>query len=236
MGRREWYRRWFADEGVLGLHLTIGFIIALIAGIAFKLVADEVFEAPGIRSADAWAQSVADSVASPALTTFMRAVTFLGNPLSTGTLSIAVAIILYFQGSRRRLYTFTSIMGGGALLNVLLKDAFHRARPQLIHLVDVHGFSFPSGHSMGSTLFFGGLAYVLFFTVERHHPVWRIIGVILCLIASLVVGLSRVYLHVHFLSDVVAGFAAGLGWIGICVAGTESWIRWRDHRRKRKPA
>jgi Membrane-associated phospholipid phosphatase len=233
MARREWYEKWFADEGLLGLHLTVGFIIALIAGVFFKLIADEVFEAPGIRTADAWAQAAANDIASPGLTRFMEVVTYVGNPVTLTILSLAIALLLYKEGSRRRLYTFSSIMGGGFLLNVLLKDAFHRTRPDLVQLIEAHGFSFPSGHSMGSMLFFGGLAYVLFFTAERHS-IWRVIGVVVCFLASLLIGLSRVYLHVHFLSDVIAGFLAGLGWIGICVFGTESWIRIRDRRRKRK--
>jgi undecaprenyl-diphosphatase len=234
VARREWYEKWFADEGLLGLHLTIGFIVALGAGIFFKLIADKVFETPGIRSADAWAQAVANHIASPALTAIMRVVTCFGNQLTLIILSIAVAAILYAQHSHRRLYTFASIMAGGGLLNVLLKDVFHRARPALVQLIEARGFSFPSGHSMGSMLFFGGLAYVLYFTAERH-TVWRFIAVIFCFLASVCIGLSRVYLHVHFLSDVIAGFVAALGWIGICVAGTEFWIRWRDRRRKQNP-
>jgi undecaprenyl-diphosphatase len=235
MRRREWYEKWFSDEGFLGLQLTLGFIVALIAGIFFKLIADEVFETPGIRGADARAQAIADQIASPGLTYFMRFVTEFGNLWTLAPLSVAIAVLLYSKGSRRRLYTFASIMGGGFLLNVLLKDAFHRARPNLVQLIEAHGFSFPSGHSMGSMLFFGGLAYVLFFTAERRS-VWRVIAIVACFLASLLIGLSRVYLHVHFLSDVIAGFTAGLGWIGICVSGTESWIRLRDRRRKRREA
>ena len=235
MRSTRWYQRWFADEGLLGLELTIGFLIALFAGIIFKLIADEVFKTPGIRSADIFAQRIADSIASPWLTKFMEIVTFFGNWPSVVTLSTAVAIMLLIEHSRRRFYTFTSIMAGGAFLNILLKDTFHRARPDLIQIVQAHGFSFPSGHSMGSTLFFGGLSYVLFFSMERH-PVWRVTGILVCLIAAVLVGLSRVYLHVHYLSDVAAGFAAGIAWIGICVASTEAWIRWRDRRRSRRNA
>jgi undecaprenyl-diphosphatase len=233
MRSTRWYKRWFADEGLLGLELTIGFLIALFAGIIFKLIADEVFEAPGIRSTDLYAQQFADSIASPWLTKVMEVITFFGNWPSLVILSAAIAIILLIEHSRRRFYTFTSIMAGGALLNTLLKDTFHRARPDLIQIVQAHGFSFPSGHSMGSTLFFGGLAYVLFFSVDRH-PFRRVTGVVLCLIASIAIGLSRVYLHVHYLSDVAAGFVAGLAWIGICVSSTEGWIRWKDRRRSRK--
>lgn len=232
MRNRGWYKKWFADEGFLGLELTIGFLIALLAGIAFQLIADEVFEAPGIRSADAHAQSIVDSIASPKLTSVVRVVTFFGSWPSLAILSTALASILFLEGSRRRFYTFSSIMAGGGLLSVLLKGGYHRARPDLIQIITAQGYSFPSGHSMGSTLFFGGLAYVLFFSGKQSF-LRRAAGILVCLFSAALIGLSRVYLHVHYLSDVAAGFVAGLAWIGICVASTEAWIRWRDRRRKR---
>jgi len=230
--RKNWYRRWFAEEGYLGLHLVIGFVVALAGGVFFKMIADEVLRHPGIRSLDADAQSLAAALQSPYLTSVMHFVTFFGSGWILTALSIAIGLALLFAGSHRRLYTFGAIMAGGNLLNALMKDVFHRVRPtEVIPLVTARGYSFPSGHAMGAMLFFGGLAYVLFFTMQRH-PVWRVLGLFLCLAAAILVGASRVYLGVHYLSDVVAGLVAGLGWIGICVSGTEVWIRWRAGRRR----
>jgi len=230
--KKGWYQRWLSADGYLGLHLTIGFAIALITGIVFKLIANEVFETPKIRSADMAAQMFVNSIYSPILTSVMIGITSFGDWGSIVTLSLIVGFLLFVDSSHRRLYTFTSIVAGGCLLNVLLKLSFHRGRPDATQLVIAHGYSFPSGHAMGSMLFFGGLAYVVFFTVQRH-PVWRFLGVLGCLIAILLIGFSRIYLGVHYLSDVAAGFVAGLFWIGICLTGTEGWIRLRDRRRKR---
>ena len=58
----------------------------------------------------------------------------------------------------------------------------------------------------------------------------------LCVLVILCIGASRVYLGVHYLSDVLAGFAAGLCWVAVCLSGTEAWVRWRDWRRKRAGA
>ena len=229
---KDWYHRWLSADGYLGLHLVVGFVVALIAGLSFQLIADEVFETPGIRSADAAAQAYVDAIHSPGMTSLVRGFTFFGNGTSVVAMSIAVCLFLFFRGSHRRLYAFSSIVSGGGLLNVLLKHGFHRDRPETAPLIVAHGYSFPSGHAMGSMLFFGGLAYVVFFTAERH-PVWRFLGILGCLIATLLIGASRIYLGVHYLSDVVAGFVAGLFWIGICVSGTEGWIRFRDRRRGR---
>ncbi len=227
---KGFYQRWLSPDGYLGLHLTAGFAIALIAGLSFQLIADEVFETPGIRSADAAAQAYVDSIDSPEMTALIRGITFFGNSSSVLVLSLTVGLILFFRRSRRRLYAFASIMAGGGLLNVLLKHGFQRVRPDVSHLVVAHGYSFPSGHAMGSMLFFGGLAYVVFFTAQRR-PFWRVVGILGCFVATLLIGASRIYLGVHYLSDVAAGLVAGLCWIGICVSGTEGWIRLRDRRR-----
>ncbi len=229
---KGWYHRWLSPDGYLGLHLTIGFVIALITGIVFKLIADEVFETPGIQSLDVLAQNFVNAIYSPELTSVMIGITSFGDWGTVVSLSLVVLFVLFIRSSHRRLYTFSSIMAGGCLLNLLLKSGFHRGRPDAMQLVIAHGYSFPSGHAMGSMLFFGGLAYVVFFSAQRH-PVWRFLGILGCLIATLLIGFSRIYLGVHYLSDVVAGFVAGLFWIGICVTGIESWIRLRDRHRKR---
>jgi undecaprenyl-diphosphatase len=227
---KEWYKRWLSDEGYLGLHLVIGFFIALLAGFCFQMIAAKVFGSPGIRTMDAQAEAFAKSIATSRLNTLMLMITFVGNRIVLILLSVLIGLLLYLRGSHRRLYTFGSIMAGGGLLSQLLKSSYHRPRPpQMEFLIEAYGYSFPSGHAMGSMLLFGGLAYVLFFTFERHF-VWRILGPFFCLVAVLLIGASRVYLGVHYLSDVVAGFLAGLGWIGICVSGTEAWIRWRNRQ------
>ena len=218
-------------EDYLSLHLIIGFIIALACGILFKLIADKVFHTPGIRAADAYAEQAAEDLNNPKLTTFMKVVTDIGNTNGMMLLSLITALLIYRTHSRRRFYAFATIMAGGWLLNVLLKLAFHRARPSFFTpLIGAHGYSFPSGHAMASTLYFGSLTYLVFIASDRH-PVWRVIGMTSCVLAVIVISLSRVYLGVHYLSDVVAGSIAGLGWVAICVSGLQIWVRKRTPQR-----
>jgi undecaprenyl-diphosphatase len=212
-------------------------MLALLAGILFTFIAREVFTAEVTLAADAWAQSAAQSLRSPAVTWVMLAASWLGASGPLTGLSIAVGLVLFFQGSHRRLYAFAATMAGGSLLNVLLKLYYQRARPSDFPPLDVaQGFSFPSGHSMGSMLFCGSLAYVLYFSLEGAGARRRlgIPAIILCGFAILLIGLSRIYLGVHFFSDVIAGFTGGLFWIGVCVSGTVGWVRWRDWRRSRR--
>jgi undecaprenyl-diphosphatase len=112
------------------------------------------------------------------------------------------------------------------LLNVLLKSAFHRERPVLEQpLVVLHSYSFPSGHTMGATLLYG-LAAVFAFYWVRSWPgrVW-IVAAASC--STFLVGLSRVALGAHFLSDVLGAAAAGLAWLAVCVTSVETLRRRR---------
>jgi undecaprenyl-diphosphatase len=111
------------------------------------------------------------------------------------------------------------------LLDALLKVAFHRARPTLAILAAVlHTYSFPSGHVMAATLLYGVTAAYL----STRLPTWRW-GVLAVLVACCwvaVVAFSRVYLGVHYLSDVLAAAAAGITWLALCLVAVDTlWYR-----------
>jgi undecaprenyl-diphosphatase len=231
--RPSFYTRWLSPEGYLGLHLVVGFLVALVAGWAFGRIADWVFASEATRSADRWGQEVAARWRSPRLTSYMRFMSVVGQMWMLGVLSVPVAVALLRARSHRRLYAFIATIVGGALLNPGLKEVFRRARPSGIDALAVsHGYSFPSGHALGATLFFGALAYVVYFSID-HSRRMRLLAVVLCVLLILSIGASRVYLGVHYLSDVVAGFAAGLCWVAVCLSGTEAWVRWSEWRRRR---
>jgi undecaprenyl-diphosphatase len=234
--RPSFYARWLSPEGYLGLHLVLGFLVAVLAGWAFGRIADWVFASEATRAADRWGQEVAARWRTPPLTAFMRFMSLFGRLWMLGLMAVPVAALLLRARSHRRLYAFAATIVGGAVLNPALKEAFRRARPSGIDaLATSHGYSFPSGHAMGSMLFFGSLAYVIYFSID-HSRRLRVLAVALCVLLILTIGASRVYLGVHYLSDVLAGFAAGLCWVAVCLSGTEAWVRWRDWRRKRTAA
>lgn len=234
--RPTFYARWLSPEGYLGLHLVVGFLVALLAGWVFGRIADWVFASEATRHADRYAQEVAFRWRTPPLTVFMRFVSHFGKLWVLTILSAAVAGALLWARSHRRLYAFAATVVGGAILNPALKEVYGRARPSGIEMLGTaHGYSFPSGHAMGATLLFGSLAYVIYFSID-HSRRLRVLAVTLCALLIVVIGASRVYLGVHYLSDVVAGFAAGLCWLAVCLSGTEAWVRWTDWRRKRAAA
>lgn len=133
--------------------------------------------------------------------------------------------------------TILVALSGSWVLNTLLKAIFQRARPELFPLASATGFAFPSGHAMTVTAFYSVTAYVASVTLATMRksaaaptldpadgvaPAWH--PHVLALVAALVtilVGASRVYLGVHFPSDVLGGFVAGISWALLCIAGYE---------------
>ncbi|HEV8254776.1 MAG TPA: phosphatase PAP2 family protein [Vicinamibacteria bacterium] len=230
--RPTFYRRWLSPEGYLGIHLAVGFVLALLAGIAFGAIADEVAETHDVLRADARAHQVVTHIVSPRLTPLVVALTFMGSPQVVTVLSVLVITWLLIARSHRRLYAFAAAVLGSAVLTQALKAYFQRARPSS-PLVLAHGYSFPSGHSMAAMTFYGTLAYVIYFSDKRHLKL-RLAAVAACALMVGAIGLSRVYLGVHYFTDVVAGYAGGLCWASVCMSGTEAWVRWTDWRQRRR--
>ncbi|WP_198026916.1 phosphatase PAP2 family protein [Polaromonas glacialis] len=106
----------------------------------------------------------------------------------------------------------------GMLLNVLMKYAFHRARPSFDDpLLALTTYSFPSGHVAGATLFYGVMAAVVISRTAAWR--WRVMAVLAAITMVALVALTRMYLGVHYLSDVLAAFAEGVAWLTLCLTG-----------------
>ncbi len=141
------------------------------------------------------------------LTPLMNAISFAGLPIVIIIGTCAVAAVAWLKGAQR--IAFASVAGviglGG---NAILKHALHRARPHTIYAgnMEIHSYSFPSGHAYGSTVFYGLLAYLAF--TRLPHP-WNITTSALLILLIILVGISRVYLGAHFPSDVIAGWLLG---------------------------
>jgi len=170
------------------------------------------------------------NLATPALTTFFVVITALGSLETIALLGLLVAII---YGLRRRwLYigAWLAMLAGGEVLNQMLKAVFARPRPYFVDpLLPESGYSFPSGHAMESLVVYGMLAYFAVLALSS----WRARTAVVFGTALLVVliGFSRMYLGVHYFSDVVAGFAVGGVWLSACITAIES-IRRGRHRTK----
>jgi undecaprenyl-diphosphatase len=151
--------------------------------------------------------------ATPGFTTAMRFMSDLGEPRALSTVGIGALIAMLALRWRREAIVFLIALSGASTLDWALKVAFHRTRPApFFGTPEPHSFSFPSGHALFSICVFGTLAIIATERVgsrARRAAIW-------VLVAALIgaIGLSRIYLGVHYPSDVLGGYAAALFWIG----------------------
>jgi len=195
----------------LSLSLGLGLVSAIATLVFFGWLADEVLEGE-TRHFDDVTRAAVHTLATPALTTAMRFISFLGSALflTAATVFVVLLFVLCKWGREAKLFTITMI--GASALNTTLKLAFARPRPvPFFNLTAPETYSFPSGHSLASCCFFAGLAAILSGRVKQRRT--RIIIWIAAATMFLLIGLSRIYLGVHYTTDVIAGFAAALIWI-----------------------
>ena len=163
---------------------------------------------------------------SNVLNNLMQTITSLG---STRIIVLSAVLFTIFGWLLKRHWSEMAIFDlsllGAYQLIEFLKASFQRVRPEPSGLVVAHGYSFPSGHSLITMVLFAYLAYLL----VRFIPAsWkRNLGVGVLLLLPILVGLSRIYLGVHYPSDVLAGWAVGAAWVGTCIVGRELlWRKW----------
>ena len=195
----------------LGLSLLLGMVAAIAMLVFLGWLTDEVLEGDARRFDDATRAAV-HAFASPTLTSIMHFLSFIGGTLFLTIATVVVIVIFALRrwGREARLFALTMI--GASVLNITLKLAFKRARPvPFFDLAAPASYSFPSGHSLASCCFFAGLAAILSGRVKSKRA--RMLIWIAASIMFLSIGLSRIYLGVHYTTDVIAGFTAALIWI-----------------------
>ena len=192
-----------------GLALTAAFGAVALAVAAFVAVAEAVASGGDIARFDAAAHAVVFELfgANPALG---AAVTWFGNNATLTGLVVAVSLALAVTRRYWAAFRVALASGVGGVVVVSLKALFARERP-LDKLIEAGGYSFPSGHAFASTVFYGMMLYLVWRLTERAWA--RALAAVAFPLLIAAVGLSRVYLNVHYLTDVLAGWLAGAAWL-----------------------
>lgn len=155
-----------------------------------------------------------DSYHTPFNTRMALIITFLGGGSFLFPAYIAIVLYLFWKKKKKYALMMAAVATVSFLLGALLKNLFQRERPSLVHLDVVSGYSFPSGHSLAAFTFSGMMIAVVW--LGRLPKTQKVIYTVLLFLLACIIALSRVYLHVHYASDVIAGFCVTVIWLGIC--------------------
>ncbi|MDQ2920916.1 MAG: phosphatase PAP2 family protein [Acidobacteriota bacterium] len=209
-----------------GLHLIIGTILLVASAWIFGAIAEDVMNREPLTVVDAQLSTNLHVHAFPRLTTATLAISALHSTVGISCATVALGLYLFW---RRRLYWLAALLlsvFGGMMLNVLLKYAFHRARPHFDDpILTLTSYSFPSGHTMMATVLYGVVAAYLIAKTPDWR--WRAIVIVLASFLITLVAFSRVYVGAHYLSDVLGAIAEGLAWLSICL--TSVYSIWRQN-------
>jgi undecaprenyl-diphosphatase len=218
------------SQRLLSEALVAGLVAAALALVLFSWLGREILT--GVTPVlDDRLRGAVHSWSSPGLTKVMIAASRYGGPAWLAPIGVVLSVAFLIRGWRRGALLVIVSMAGAGLLDTLLKLTFARVRPVAFFDYPLPvSHSFPSGHAFFSASFFGGLAVLLSGRV-RSQPlrglIWLVaIGLIL------LIGVSRIYLGVHYPSDVLAGYAAAIIWVAAVALGD----RLASHRRRRRPA
>lgn len=188
------------------------FILAIAGfqGLAMLVQHDQLerFDSSIISTVQGWENDTLTSIA--------KFLTMIGSSKILIPALIVLAVILFvLLKHRKELVLLLGGMLGSTLLNHLLKDIYKRARPDIHRIAEEVGYSFPSGHSMAAFTFYFLITYLLWRHIHLRR--WRIVLLLFSAFMIIAIGLSRVYLGVHYPSDVLAGYWVSACWVALCI-------------------
>lgn len=191
-------------------------LILVVVGINLFVELTDVLKTETLATFD---QSISDyiiSYRSDPLTDFFRLVTNFGDVF--GYLAVLV-FALFFSflvlKSWKHIIQIVLVLALASLSNLILKRAIDRARPGIEHLVSVETLSYPSGHAMSAMAFYGFTIYLLL--TFKFNKILKVVLVVFLIVLIINIGISRIYLGVHYPSDVIGGFIAGFIWVIFCI-------------------
>lgn len=208
---------------LLTIEIAVGIISSLVTALLFLKIFREILEMDTLLI-DQQISTFIYSWRNPALTKLMLFITNLG---AGYMLAIAVLIVIFFvwEKHKREALAFAIILVMGLGINVSLKQMIQRSRPTMSPLVVEKSYSFPSGHAMNSSVFYLAISfYTYHFTRKKKLS---LMATAVAIVLILLIGFSRVYLGVHYPSDVVAGYIVGVWWLitAILISKSFSWVK-----------
>ncbi|MEP6739207.1 MAG: phosphatase PAP2 family protein [Caldimonas sp.] len=228
--QRAFFEARLDPRSPVGLRLSLSVLLVIGATWLFGGVAEDVVTGDPLVDVDMAIALWFRAHATPGLTRWMLLVTNAHGTVGISILGVAFALYLLWRKDAYWLLALAAVLPGGVLVNLLLKQVFRRARPSLDDpLLHLATYSFPSGHATAATLFYGVLAAYL----AARMPTWRtrLLPLAGAVFLVAVVGLTRVYLGVHYFSDVVAAAAWSSAWIIMWLVAVDALCRRNELQR-----
>ncbi|WAJ34448.1 phosphatase PAP2 family protein [Arthrobacter sp. FX8] len=224
-------------HGALILTLLVGAVLAASLTAIFAQVYEAVVEADGVAGLDHPVLDFAKSIRSPAADTLVTAYTDIGGTIGMPILAVTALAVLTI---RRRSWTpgiLIVIAGAGSLLMTIAgKQLIGRTRPPLTDAVPPyeHSASFPSGHSLNAVVIAGIVAYLIILRLKSRRA--RTLAITTAALFALTIGLSRVFLGHHWLTDVLAAWTLGAAWLTIVITAHRLYLTDRKHHSRSQQA
>jgi len=202
---------------------NLKWFILLIGLIGFLKLAEDVFRKEILQADIVGYKLISNILISDFATPIAKFITNFGGAL----VLIGTTIVLAISIKNKRIgLSIVANLGIITGLNLLLKQIVQRPRPTEYRIVNETGYSFPSGHSMVSMAFYGFLIYLIYKYVKNPYLKIGLISFLSILIVS--IGISRIYLGVHYTSDVMAGFCISVSYLVLYVSSVSNWIKASD--------
>jgi undecaprenyl-diphosphatase len=206
-------------------------VVGLVGLIASLVVLGSIAE--GVRdqeifALDAWATPFLHGIASPGLDALMNLLTDMGSSLIIVPIFLAVMAGLIWERRYGSALFLTIASGGALILNATMKLFFQRPRPQLPWAQVLPDYSFPSGHTMNGVVFYIALAVIAWSIFGRRIG---LASLVVAVVLAIGIGVSRIYLGYHYLTDVVGGLLAGVAWlliVGAAFHARPTWWTWGE--------
>lgn len=183
-------------------------IICFVCIILFLALAENVFNNEIMKGDVIGYQFVSNYLIKDNVTPIMKGITWCGSAICLILVSFLSFFI--FKSKKTSIFVWINLISI-TILNQVLKFILHRPRPTDFRIIEESGYSFPSGHSMASMAFYGFLIYLIYKKINNKHLKWGLICFLSILI--LFIGISRIYLGVHYTSDVLAGFLISVAYL-----------------------
>lgn len=191
---------------VLSQRFFIAFIICVISAGLFGFIASSIASG-SIEQFDTAIISAVQGMEAPWLTVIFKIFTWIGSAYVVIPITLIAFLLLYFIYQQRgQAFLFVTVIVGTVLSNELLKLYFKRERPEIYRIIDAGGLSFPSGHTMMAFSLYSIIAYVLWHNMKSLGS--RILLIFCVALMIIIIPMSRIYLGVHYPSDIVGGLAA----------------------------